>query len=354
MTPHVVIFGAGFGGLELAAGLSESLANEVRVTLIDRNDSFFFGFSKLDVLLGRRTPEEVRLPYSGLAMPDVEFRQEVITAIDPENRRVRTEAGSYDADVLVVALGAEYDPKATPGFTDDGYEYYSLTGAERLRDALPAFEGGNIVIGRLGEPYKCPPAPFEGAFLLEDYLASRGLRDRVTITVTGYMGAPVPVAREVSEPMLAHLTARGITYVPKRTVCRLDTARSPSSPRAGASPMTCSSDSGAPRPGGRRGIRAGARGMDSSGQTNLATRFPGVFAIGDAAAAFTAKAGVFADRPLGRGRQHHRSPARDTASATVRWCGRLLHRVRHAAHRADSSGQHKRTEWNQKTDASAS
>jgi sulfide:quinone oxidoreductase len=116
----VLILGAGFGGLELAAGLSESLADEVRVTLIDRNDSFFFGFSKLDVLLGRRTAEVVRLPYSGLAMPGVDFRQEVITAIDPENRRVRTEAGSYDADVLVVALGAEYDPGPRQGSPKTG------------------------------------------------------------------------------------------------------------------------------------------------------------------------------------------------------------------------------------------
>jgi sulfide:quinone oxidoreductase len=115
----------------------------------------------------------------------VGFRQEVITEIDPQNRRVGTESGSYDADVLVVALGADYDPAATPGFIEDGYEYYTLAGAERLRDALPGFEGGNIVIGVLGEPYKCPPAPFEGAFLLDDYCASRGLRERATITVTG-------------------------------------------------------------------------------------------------------------------------------------------------------------------------
>jgi sulfide:quinone oxidoreductase len=50
---HVLILGAGFAGLELATRLSESLAEEVRVTLIDQNDSFHFGFSKLDVMFGR-------------------------------------------------------------------------------------------------------------------------------------------------------------------------------------------------------------------------------------------------------------------------------------------------------------
>ncbi len=54
MQKHVLILGAGFAGLELASRLSESLADEVRVTLIDRNDSFGFGFSKLDLMFGRK------------------------------------------------------------------------------------------------------------------------------------------------------------------------------------------------------------------------------------------------------------------------------------------------------------
>ncbi len=298
MTRHVLILGAGFGGLELAARLSESLGGQIRVTLIDRRDSFFFGFSKLDVLLGRRTPEQVRLPYSQLAMPGVEFRQETVTAIDPAHRRVRTDAGSYDADVLVVALGAEYDPAATPGFIEGGYEYYSLAGAERLRDALPAFQGGNIVIGILGDPYQCPPAPFEAAFLLEDHFAGRGLRDQTSITVTGYMAAPVPVAKEVSEPILAHLTDRGISFVAKRTVSGLDTA-------AGFAEFA--EGGGVPYdlfigiPVHRAPAVVAASGLAPDGwiavdKINLATRFPGVYAIGDVAAAYTAKAGVFAER----------------------------------------------------------
>jgi sulfide:quinone oxidoreductase len=296
--PRVLILGAGFGGLELATRLSASMGDEVRVTLIDRNDSFSFGFSKIDVLLGRRQAEEVRLPYVGLAWPGVEFRQEVITGIDPERRRVRTEIGNYEADFLVVALGADYDAAATPGFTEDGYEYYTMAGAERLRDALPAFEGGNIVIGILGEPYKCPPAPFEGAFLLEDYVTGRGYRDQVTITVTGYMGAPVPVAKEVSEPMLTHLTARGITFIPKRTVCRLDTpAKFAEFAEGGGLPY----DLFIGIPVHRVPKVVAASGLAPDGwipveKTNLATRFADVYALGDVAAAYTAKAGVFAER----------------------------------------------------------
>lgn len=298
MTPHVVILGAGFGGLELATRLSESLADHVRLTLIDSNDCFSFGFSKLDVLLGKRSQDEVRMPYASFASPGVEFRQEVITAIDPENRYVRTEAGSYQADILVVALGAQYDPAATPGFAEDGYEYYSLAGAERLCAALPTFQGGNIVISVLGEPYKCPPAPFEAAFLLEDYFATRGLGEQVSITVTGFMGAPVPVAKEVSEPILQHLTARGITFVGKRTVCQLNTADKVAQFAEGEG-LPYDLFIGIPvhrAPKVVADSKLAPDGWIPVEKTNLATRFSGVYALGDVAAAFTAKAGTFAER----------------------------------------------------------
>jgi sulfide:quinone oxidoreductase len=295
---RVLILGAGFGGLEVAARLSESLSGNAQVTLIDGNDSFFFGFSKLDVLLGRHAADQVLLPYTALRLPGVEFRQELITAIDAEHRRARAENGSYDADFLVVALGAEYHLAATAGFIEHGYEYYTLSGAERLRDALPSFQGGNIVISVLGEPYKCPPAPFEGAFLLDDYFAGRGLRNQVTITVTGYMGAPVPVAKEVSEPILAHLSARGITFIPKRTVCRLDAVSKVAEfAEGGCIPY----DLFIGIPVHRVPAVVAASGLAPNGwipveKKNLATQFDSVYAIGDVAAAYTAKAGVFAER----------------------------------------------------------
>ncbi|HEY3462628.1 MAG TPA: FAD-dependent oxidoreductase, partial [Gaiellaceae bacterium] len=221
---HVVILGAGFGGLELASRLSDSLAGEVRVTLIDRSDAFTFGFSKLDILFGHADAAAVRIPYRELAKPGVEFRQERITAIDPGSRHVTTEQGSYDADILVVALGAEYDVAATPGFAEGGLEYYSVPGAERMRDALPEFTGGKILIGILGQPFKCPPAPFEGAFLLHDQLVERGIRDQTEIRIVAPMGAPVPVTPEVSQRFLDELEARGIEYSGKSLVVELDPA----------------------------------------------------------------------------------------------------------------------------------
>jgi len=205
---HVVILGAGFGGLELASRLSDSVTDEVRVTLIDQNDGFTFGFAKLGILFEGKDAAAVRIPYRDLAKPGVEFRQEQVTAIDPATRSVTTDRGSYDADILVVALGADYDLDATPGFAEGGLEYYSIAGAERMRDALPAFTGGTILIGVLGQPFKCPPAPFEGAFLLHDQLVERGIRDQTELRVIAPMAAPVPITPEVSQQFLDELAAR--------------------------------------------------------------------------------------------------------------------------------------------------
>ena len=115
MKKHVVILGAGFGAWSWLRDSPNRLRKDVRVTLIDQNDSFSFGFSKLDVLLGRKTAAEVKLHYRDISKVGVEFRQERITSIDPARRRVTTDSGSYDADVLAVALGADYDFAATPG-----------------------------------------------------------------------------------------------------------------------------------------------------------------------------------------------------------------------------------------------
>jgi len=165
---RIVVLGAGFGGLELTTRLSEALGDGVDVTLIDKADAFVFGFSQLDGTFGRQTPEAGRLPCRALMKPGVRFRRETVTAIDPESRHVATDGGTDEADVLVLALGADHDMDATPGLAEGGNEFYSVAGAERLRDVLPTFTKGRAIIGVCGAPFKCPPAPSEAARLLHE------------------------------------------------------------------------------------------------------------------------------------------------------------------------------------------
>ncbi|HYH61694.1 MAG TPA: FAD-dependent oxidoreductase [Solirubrobacterales bacterium] len=299
MTKHLVILGAGFGGLELATRMSESHSDEVRVTLIDRNDSFGFGFSKLDLLLGRKEMEDVRLPYAAISKPGVDFRQENVTAIDADARSVTTDAGSYEADFLAIALGADYDHAATPGFEEHGVEYYSFAGARRMRDVIAGFDSGRIVIGILGHPFKCPPAPFEGALLLHDLLTERGVRDECEIHVIGPMAAPVPVTQGVSQAFLSVLGERGIDYTGQQTVAAVDAGEAHLA-SGGSVPF----DLFVGVPVHRVPHVIEASGLAENGwipvdRGNLATRFDDVYAIGDCAGLPMAKAGVFAEAAAG-------------------------------------------------------
>ena len=110
MKLRVVVLGAGFGGLELTTILSEKLGDRLDLTLIDQNDSFYFGFSKFDVMFGHKTADAVRHYYRDIVKPGVHFRQEIISGIDPVARLVTTNHGVYGADVLIVALGVTRDP----------------------------------------------------------------------------------------------------------------------------------------------------------------------------------------------------------------------------------------------------
>ena len=83
MKLRVIVLGAGFGGLELSTILSEQFGDNLDLTLIDKNESFFFGFSKFDVMFGHKTSEQVRLYYSDIVKPGIRFVRDTITAIDP-------------------------------------------------------------------------------------------------------------------------------------------------------------------------------------------------------------------------------------------------------------------------------
>ena len=297
MGTSVLVLGAGFGGLELSSRLASELGDGVDITLIDRNDSFVFGFTKLDVMYGRRTPASVRHHYRDIAHPNVRFRQETITAVDPEARRVTTDGGTYQADVLVVALGAAYDLAATPGLAEAGHEFYSVPGVERLRDVIAGFSAGTAIVGVCGMPYKCPPAPSEAALLLDETLRARGVRDAVTIKVVIPLPRPVGPSKEASAEVMARFAERGIEFVPERRVTSL-------------APATRDAvlDDGSRHPFDLfLGVPVhvvpqvvAASGLAENGwipvdRSTLATRFPGVFAVGDVTSVGTAKAGVFAE-----------------------------------------------------------
>jgi sulfide:quinone oxidoreductase len=299
MTARVLILGAGFAGLELATSLSEELGDEAGVTLIDASDAFVFGYSKLDVMFGRTTLEAVRHPYSDIDKPGVQFLQETITAIDPETRRVTTDRAEHEGEVLVVALGADYDINATPGLAEGGNEFYSEAGAERVGALLSSFSEGRAIVGVCGSPYKCPPAPSEAALLLHDHLSSRGTRGACEISLVNPMSLPIPPSPETSEALIEAFAERDIDYLPKRRPVSLDAARGVAALDDG-SEMPFDLFLGIPKHRAPEVVYAS--GMADGDyipvdRNTLETRFPGVYAVGDVitVGAPLPMAGVFAE-----------------------------------------------------------
>jgi sulfide:quinone oxidoreductase len=299
MKTRVVVLGAGFGGLELTTILSEAFGDAIDIVLVDKGEAFVFGFSKLDVMFGRQLPSAARHFYRDIIKPGVRFQQTTVRSIDPAARRVVTEAGELQADILVVALGADLDPSATPGLVEGGHEFYTVAGAFALRDVLPRFERGPVIVGVTGKSFKCPPAPSETALLLHDYLTVRGRRAVTAISVVMPFGTPIPPSPDTSAAILAAFAERGIRFVKDSLVTALDPTRKVAILSDG-SEMPYELFLGVPvhrvpQVVVESGLAAHAHDWVPVNKKTLETRFPGVFAVGDVNGVGTPKAGVFAE-----------------------------------------------------------
>lgn len=294
---RVLVLGAGFGGLEVSSRLSAALGDDVHITLIDQSDAFVFGFSKLDVMFGRHTFDEVRLPYRDVARSNLEFRQESVRSIDAERKRVVTSGGTYDADIVIVALGADLAPEATPGLVEGGHEFYSPEAAARLTQVLRDFRGGNVVIGVLGGFFKCPPAPYETAFMLHDFLTRTNLRAASRISIVTPMPKPIPISAEVSTAIIDLLDERDIGHSHATWITSVDAADGTLQIKGGG---TMPYDLFLAIP-----VHVAPPVVVDSGLTDdgwiavdpatLVTKWPDVYAVGDITSAPVPRAGVIAE-----------------------------------------------------------
>jgi sulfide:quinone oxidoreductase len=294
---RIVVLGAGFGGLELTTRLSDELGDDADVVLIDRTEDFVFGFSKLDVMFGHSTEAAVRHPYRRLVKPGVRFVRSTIRSIDPTAKRVTTDGETFDADVLVVALGADLDPAATPGLVEGGHEFYTEPGAFAVRDVLAGFEGGRVVVAVTSTPFKCPPAPSETVLMLHDFLTSRGLRDSSEIALVAPLPVPIPPSPEASQVLIRAFAERAISFHANTLVQGLDPDRSVALLADGGE-MPYDLFLGVPKhvaPPVVVGAGLTTDGWIAVDPATLETAFPDVYAVGDCTSVGTPKAGVFSE-----------------------------------------------------------
>jgi sulfide:quinone oxidoreductase len=248
-------------------------------------------------MFGYKTSEAIRIYYRDMVKPGVTFKQERIMSIDPVARKVTTGHDSYEADVIVIALGADYDLAYTPGLVEAGNEFYSLAGVERLREVLPGFSKGRVIVGVTSAPFKCPPAPSEAALLMHDYLLNRGIRNGCEISLVMPFGLPIPPSPDTSKALLVAFAERNIRFIPQRLVRSIDAARHVAILDDGTE-MPFELFLGIPKhcvPAVVEQSGMTVNGWIPVDKTNLKTQYPNVYAIGDVNSVGTPKAGVFAE-----------------------------------------------------------
>lgn len=220
----VVILGGGVGGVVTARTLRKKLPDQHRVIIVDRERDHLFAPSLLWLMIGQRTANKIRRPLSRLEKRGIEVVHGEIERIDPANRRVHLADRHLDADYLVVSLGAELAPETIPGLADAGHNFYTLPGAENLRDALSSFVGGRIVVLTATPAYKCPAAPYEAAMLIHDYCHKRGIGDQTLIDLYAAEPGPMGVTGpEVSQGVRNMVESAGIAFHPEHQVIQVDT-----------------------------------------------------------------------------------------------------------------------------------
>ena len=298
---RVLILGGGFGGIATARRLKQKLADEVEVILVDRRDHFMVGFRKSWALVGESSLEEGQRPLDGLTSFGVRVMRDPVTRIDPKARAASMGDQRIDADALVVALGAELIPNAVPGFQEHAFNVYDPLEIPRAAQALNEFQGGRLVIGIFGAPYKCPPAPFEMALLISDKLKAKGVKAKIEVFSPQPMSLPIlgSVGCDLIESRLAD---NGITFYPNHKATSIEAGevvfankRLPYDLLLGVPPHK-------PPAVVRESELVGQSGWVDVNARTLETSFPGVYAIGDVVQIMLAngkplpKAGLFAEQ----------------------------------------------------------
>ncbi|MHB8572599.1 MAG: NAD(P)/FAD-dependent oxidoreductase [Candidatus Dormibacteria bacterium] len=299
---RVLILGAGFGGLSAAHVIAKQ-APSAELLLVDRSPDFVMGLRKLWTLDGRSGPADGRRARASLGSAGIEFRQATVNAIDLEGHTARIGEEEVAWDHLVVALGCEGRPDLVPGGLGGNPDLYTFEGAAQAGAAVAAQRSGRVVILIAGVPIKCPPGPYEAAFLVDHMLRRSGVREQVAVEVITPQPMSIPAAGVVAcNSVESQLSGRGIEFRPNAKITRVETGR------VVLEDGTVDADVLMVVPPHRPPSVVAASGLPAEGPFipvdpgTLATSHPGVYAIGDVTEMKTGsglpfpKAGVFAER----------------------------------------------------------
>lgn len=296
---RVLILGGGFGGIATAHRLKQKLAPEDEIILVDRRSYFMMGFRKSWALVGASSLEEGQRSLDSLTSLGIRVVQDPVTRIDPQARAATMGDQRISADALVVALGAELAPEAIPGFQQYAFNVYDARDIPRAAQALSEFPGGRLLIGIFGAPYKCPPAPYEMALLINDTLKARDIQASIEVFTPQPMSLPIlgQVGCDLIESRLAD---KGITFLPNHKATAVEEGQVVFGTQGRPFDLLLGVPPHRPPDVVRESGLVDVSGWVSVNPRTLETQYPGVYAIGDVVQINLAnkkplpKAGVFA------------------------------------------------------------
>jgi len=219
MPTRIVILGGGTGGTLTANRLRAALAPaSAGITVVDADDAHVYQPGLLFVPFGLTHPEDIVRPRRRQLHDGIDFVEAGIDRVDIDARTVHLENGTVlEYDVLVVATGAVLVPEETegltgPGWMDDVFTFYDLTGASALEARLATFDHGRIVVNVVDMPIKCPVAPLEFCFLADWYFHKRGVRDDVQIVYATPLDGAF-TKPEASKALAGLLAEKGVELI---------------------------------------------------------------------------------------------------------------------------------------------
>ncbi|HET7235858.1 MAG TPA: FAD/NAD(P)-binding oxidoreductase [Actinomycetota bacterium] len=210
MPARVVVLGGGVGGTLAANLLSKELGRDAKVTVVDPTGMHHYQPGYLYVALGQANGRWLVRDERTLLRREVDLVIDGAIRIHPDAGTVQLErTGSLEWDYLVISTGARLMHDQIPGLVEGSFGFYSLDDAQRLREELRRFRGGRILVGIAGIPYKCPPAPVEFVFMLEEYLRKRGIRERSEVTLLSPLNRAFTI-EQASKVIQPYMEERGI------------------------------------------------------------------------------------------------------------------------------------------------
>ena len=200
---HIVILGAGIGGMPMAFEMRESARPEDRITVISNVPNFHFVPSNPWVAVNWRTRQDIELPIDPiLRKKNIDFIPVAAKRVHPAENRIELEDGrSIDYDYLVIATGPKLAFDEIEGLGPNGHTQSVCTvdHAVSSNDVWQKFvkDPGPVVVGAV-QGASCYGPAYEFAMIMETDLRRRKLRDKVPMTFV------------TAEPYIGHLGLGGV------------------------------------------------------------------------------------------------------------------------------------------------